>query len=133
MSSIALLTSENMGQWDGSLKNKKKRDSDKAKIPQKLIDNRRQEIISSLEKISNEEQIVVHGIPRVYTGSKRGSNFRGVSVNGKKWQVMVMGFGKKRYYGGIKDEYEAAKLYDKYAILTQGVGVRIYIMSYFIG
>jgi hypothetical protein len=36
---------------------------------------------------------------------------------------MVMGFGKKRYYGGIKDEAEAAKLYDKYAILTQGVGV----------
>ena len=34
-----------------------------------------------------------------------------------------MGFGKKRYYGGIKDETEAAKLYDKYAILTQGLGV----------
>lgn len=38
---------------------------------------------------------------------------------------MVMGFGKKRYYGGIKDQKDAAKLYDKYAILTQGVGVSI--------
>jgi hypothetical protein len=38
---------------------------------------------------------------------------------------MVMGFGKKRYYGGIKDETEAATLYDKYAILTQGVGVSL--------
>jgi len=36
-----------------------------------------------------------------------------------------MGFGKKRYYGGIKDETEAATLYDKYAILTQGVGVSL--------
>lgn len=36
-----------------------------------------------------------------------------------------MGFGKKRYYGGIKDQKDAAKLYDKYAILTQGVGVSI--------
>ena len=129
MSSISLITSENMGQPDGCSKNKKKKDSEKTKIPQKLIDNRRQEIISSLDKIFDLEQVVVHGIPRVYTGSKRGSNFRGVSVNGKKWQVMVMGFGKKRYYGGIKDEYEAAKLYDKYAILTQGVGVSIYNIS----
>ena len=40
---------------------------------------------------------------------------------------MVMGFGKKRYYGGIKDENEAAKLYDKYAILTQGVGVSSFL------
>ena len=36
-----------------------------------------------------------------------------------------MGFGKKRYYGGIKDEKDAAILYDKYAILTQGVSVSI--------
>ena len=128
MSSMTLLTSENMGQSENCMKNKKK-DSNKTKIPLKLIDNRRQEIISSLEKIIDSDHVVVHGIPRVYTGSKRGSNYRGVSVNGKKWQVMVMGFGKKRYYGGIKDEYEAAKLYDKYAILTQGVGVSIYIIS----
>lgn len=38
---------------------------------------------------------------------------------------MVMGFGKKRYYGGIENEAEAAQLYDKYAILTQGLGVSI--------
>jgi hypothetical protein len=37
---------------------------------------------------------------------------------------MVMGFGKKRYYGGIKDEKDAAVLYDKYAILTQGVSAK---------
>lgn len=140
------ITSENVECKSQALKRKKK-DSSKVKIPQNLIENRRREIISSLDKVTEDSEVVIESIPRVYTGSKRGSNFRGVSVNGKKWQVwpmffykifttyvntvpnftvqvMVMGFGKKRYYGGIKDETDAAKLYDKYAILTQGVGVR---------
>jgi hypothetical protein len=55
-----------------------------------LIENRRREIISSLEKVTDGSQVVIESIPRVYTGSKRGSNFRGVSVNGKKWQVWPM-------------------------------------------
>eukprot|EP00344_Euplotes_crassus_P003639 CAMPEP_0197004096 /NCGR_PEP_ID=MMETSP1380-20130617/18941_1 /TAXON_ID=5936 /ORGANISM="Euplotes crassus, Strain CT5" /LENGTH=179 /DNA_ID=CAMNT_0042422779 /DNA_START=272 /DNA_END=811 /DNA_ORIENTATION=- len=96
----------------------------KAKIPQKLIENRRREILSSLKKVTDPSKEVIKAVPRISTGSKRGSSFRGVSVNGKKWQVMVMGFGKKRYYGGIKDQNEAAQLYDKYAILTQGIGAK---------
>jgi len=39
-----------------------------------------------------------------------------------------MGFGQKRYYGGIQNEKDAARLYDKYAILTQGIGV-IFILT----
>jgi hypothetical protein len=69
------------------LNEKKKKSATKVKIPQKLIDNRRQEIIDSLHKIPDDDQVVINGVPRAFTGSKRGSNFRGVSVNGKKWQV----------------------------------------------
>jgi len=72
-----------------SMDNNKRRrkQTNKDKIPEKLIENRKQEIIASLEEIKDLEKTVISGIPRVYTGSKRGSNFRGVSVNGKKWQV----------------------------------------------
>jgi hypothetical protein len=68
---------------------KKARNLNKTKIPQKLIENRRQEILSSLSKVDDEAQIVVKSVPRISTGSKRGSHFRGVSVNGKKWQVRI--------------------------------------------
>lgn len=68
---------------------KKRSQAKKAKIPQKLVENRKQEIITSLDKVSDMDESVVKGIPRVSTGSKRGSNFRGVSVNGKKWQVSL--------------------------------------------
>lgn len=71
-------------------KQRRNREANKEKIPQKLIENRRQEIISSLVSVTSDEEVVITGIPRVYTGSKRGSNFRGVSVNGKKWQVSTL-------------------------------------------
>jgi len=68
---------------------RRRKTGNKTKIPQKLIESRLQEIHSSLEKISNPSTIVIKAVPRAFTGSKRGSNFRGVSVNGKKWQVCV--------------------------------------------
>lgn len=33
---------------------------------------------------------------------------------------MVMGFASKKYIGGIQDEKDAAKLYDWFAIISQG-------------
>jgi hypothetical protein len=51
----------------------------------------------------------------------RGSRFRGVSKNGNKWQVLVMGNQKKQYSGSIKDETSAAKMYDKFAIKNLGL------------
>jgi hypothetical protein len=44
--------------------------------------------------------------------------YRGVSKNGGKWQVMVMGFSTKKYIGGIKDERDAARIYDQQAIIS---------------
>jgi len=51
----------------------------------------------------------------------RGSRYRGVSKNGNKWQVLVMGNQKKQYSGSIRDETTAARLYDKFAIKNLGL------------
>ncbi len=46
----------------------------------------------------------------------RSSTFRGVSKNGKKWQVIIMINGKKCYIGSFSNEKDAAKAYDIAAI-----------------
>lgn len=53
--------------------------------------------------------------------SKRGSKYRGVSRNGKKWQVQLLGNLRKRYIGSIGSEEAAARIYDYYAIITHGL------------
>ena len=46
----------------------------------------------------------------------RGSKYRGVSRNGKTWQVLIMINRNKKYIGNFKSEDEAAKAYDEYAM-----------------
>ena len=46
----------------------------------------------------------------------RGSKYRGVSRNGKTWQVLIMINRNKNYIGNFKSEEEAAKAYDEYAM-----------------
>lgn len=50
----------------------------------------------------------------------RGSRFRGVSKNGSKHQVFIMINKKKRFIGVYKEEEEAARVYDKLAIIFHG-------------
>lgn len=50
----------------------------------------------------------------------RSSKFRGVSKNGKQWQVLIMIKQKKRYIGNFSNEEEAAREYDKIAIQFHG-------------
>ena len=57
------------------------------------------------------------------TRSYRGSKFRGVSKNGSKWQVMIVRGKLKKYIGAIENEEVAGILYDKYAIIIQGLQV----------
>ena len=59
------------------------------------------------------------------TRSYRGSKFRGVSKNGSKWQVMIVRGNLKKYIGAIENEDVAGVLYDKYAIIIQGLQVSI--------
>lgn len=75
----------------------------------------------AVEKIKDEEVAIIQGQVRYKSQTVRGSKFRGVSKNGNKWQVLVMGNQKKQYSGSIKDELTAAKLYDKYAIKNLGL------------
>ena len=50
----------------------------------------------------------------------RSSKYRGVSKNGKHWQVLIMIKKKKRYIGNFIEEEEAAREYDKIAIQFHG-------------
>ena len=73
-----------------------------------------------------DEDTVIHPLMKKlkhknYKSKTIGSQFRGVSKNKQKWQVMIMGNFKKFYIGGIKTELEAAKLYDKLAIFYHGM------------
>lgn len=81
-----------------------------------------------LEGIADEEQILIAAKPKNRSQkirkSNRHSKYRGVSLNGRKWQVMIMGPIKKSYFGGIASEREAAIFYDKLSILTNGLAAK---------
>ena len=64
------------------------------------------------------------------TRSYRGSKFRGVSKNGSKWQVMIVRGKLKKYIGAIENEDVAGILYDKYAIIIQGLQVSSWFKLY---
>ena len=50
----------------------------------------------------------------------RSSIYRGVSKNGKHWQVLIMINKKKKYFGCFSKEEEAARVYDKIALQHHG-------------
>lgn len=81
-----------------------------------------------LEGIHDDTQILITSKPKNKSQkirkSNRHSRYRGVSLNGKKWQVMIMGPIKKKYFGGISTEREAASFYDKLSILTNGLAAK---------
>lgn len=75
-----------------------------------------------LEKTSNPNKIVLKTkITKKDLKSSRGSVYRGVSRNGKKWQVQLLGNLKKHYIGSIDTEAKAARIYDAHAILAHGL------------
>lgn len=99
----------------------------------KLITSRRSDTLNELEKIGDDESIVLKSSPKPPTRNSKLSHFRGVSHNGRKWQVMIMGFAKKIYFGGINTEEEASHIYDKYAVLMHGLEVSYLIKLTAIG
>eukprot|EP00347_Sterkiella_histriomuscorum_P007175 403349972 len=88
------------------------------------LNKRRESLLASLEQLEEDVQLVVKSKQKslyLQTRSQRGSKFRGVSKNGKKWQVMIVKGIAKKYLGAISNELRAAKLYDKYAMIIQGL------------
>lgn len=96
--------------------------------PISVISNKINLLRKVLEGISDETQVLITAKPKNKSQkirkSNRHSRFRGVSLNGKKWQVMIMGPMKKKYFGGITSEREAAIFYDKLSILTNGLAAK---------
>lgn len=94
----------------------------------KLIESRKADTLQAMENF-DEDQVVLKKCPKPVSRNSKLSRFRGVSHNGKKWQVMIMGFAKKIYFGGINTEEEASHKYDRYAILMHGLEVRYFKIS----
>jgi hypothetical protein len=85
-----------------------------------LIKSRKADTLQELSRF-DDESVVLNVSPKKASSNSKLSHFRGVSNNGRKWQVMIMGFAKKIYFGGINSELEASHKYDKYAILMHGL------------
>ena len=45
------------------------------------------ELEQAIEVITDDEEVIIEAEAREVKETKRGSKFRGVSKNGKKWQV----------------------------------------------
>ncbi len=55
----------------------------------------------------------------------RGSKYRGVTKNGKTWQVLIMINRCKKYFGKFNSEESAAKAYDELAMKFHGGKARL--------
>ena len=66
-------------------------------------------------------------------GEYRGSRYRGVSKNGRCWQVFIMIDKKKQYVGPVYSEEEAARLYDLLTVVNHGSKVRSVLFNPFVG
>lgn len=78
----------------------------------------------SLTVFTSKKTTHHHGRKNSKQGSQsRGSQYRGVSRNGSKFQVFIMINKTKRYFGVLEDEKTAAMIYDKIAIIFHGLKV----------
>jgi hypothetical protein len=87
-----------------------------------MLEQKKKALARELADLPENDEIVLWSKNKVqYARSKRGSRYRGVSRNGKKWQVQLLGNMRKRYIGSISSEEAAARIYDHYAIITHGL------------
>ena len=89
-------------------------DGDRNEIKESSTKNKRSKIFS-IKKIKDREKEAAEE-KKLKKYIYRGSKYRGVSRNGKTWQVLIMINRNKNYIGNFKSEVEAAKAYDEYAM-----------------
>lgn len=100
---------------------------------QEDFDQATTQFLKELETVDDCEKLVLISKLRdekdgvQYHKSSRGSKFRGVSLNGKNWQVFIVINKNKWYAGCVESELKAAALYDKLAILFHGD--KVWILS----
>ena len=104
---------------------------DKNVMKEILKEAKQIELRLALSKIESPDQIVIQPYSKKsfsFCSSSKGikkesraSKFRGVSRNGVQWQVQLGNTLSKRYIGSAPSEEEAARLYDRKAILTNGL------------
>ena len=74
-------------------------------------------------------EVIIKGAPKVNHGrfhmQYRGSIYRGVSRNGKSWQVLIMIDSEKIYLCTTEDPQLAALLYDIVIIQAKGLSARV--------
>jgi hypothetical protein len=96
------------------LNKKTQRDGDTNETKQSSTKNKRSKIFA-IKKIQDRDKEAAEE-KKLKKYIYRGSKYRGVSRNGKTWQVLIMINRNKNYIGNFKSEVEAAKAYDEYAM-----------------
>ena len=93
---------------------KKTNREEENKIKENVNQNNKNKIFA-IKKITDREKEAAEE-KKMKKYIYRGSKYRGVSRNGKTWQVLIMINRNKNYIGNFKSEDEAAKAYDEYAM-----------------
>ena len=97
-----------------TLLNKKTSREEEKKNKKKFVIEQKAKIFS-IKKVKDKEREAEEE-KKLKKYIYRGSKYRGVSRNGKTWQVLIMVNRNKNYIGNFKSEDEAAKAYDEYAM-----------------
>ena len=92
----------------------KKTNRNEIEAKQNTVQNKKGKIFN-IKKIKDREKEAKEE-KRLKKYIYRGSKYRGVSRNGKTWQVLIMINRNKNYIGNFKSEEDAAKAYDEFAM-----------------
>ena len=81
-------------------------------------------LLTTVKRVLNENKVMIHkkrkSAARRLVSSRR-SQYTGVFKNGDNWQTLISIHKRKTYIGTYTKELEAAKIFDFYSILLNGV------------
>ena len=79
-------------------------------------------LLSTIKRVENESKVIVYGksIARLLVSNRR-SHYTGVFKNGGNRQALISIQKRKTYIGTYTNKLEAAKVFDFYSILLNGI------------